>query len=543
MSKTYGMGKADTHELVDEAINSFARADIGALRDRIDDALIDQLGDDDRGRVLLARSIVGARRGRPAAETQPELIEATGLLELSGELVLVAIATTKLAAGYLELDDVEECIDHAVRAIIMFEELEDAGLGVPPVALAQLATVFRKLTAFEMALNYAQTALDTYQGPTDDGMGLLYVLVLAECAIESAWHCTDDDDVRLGKLLVLARGAADGIDEAGSRHARSASLWINAELALLEADFERASEAVRRLQVTDLMTNDALYPHIALMVGVIAYRNGHMAEAIGHLDAIEESFATDPTRLHRLLRTRADAHSALGNHQLSVRDAYALADNIERRQLRYVAGFMNQVDSRAVAEQSRFELTEQANALTQSARQDELTGVGSRSWFDTCLAHRTVGVGNIALVLLDIDNFKVVNDTYSHVVGDDVLRRVGSVLASSCRDDDVVTRYGGEEFAIIPAVGELVGAHKLGERLRKQIRAVDWDEIAEGLQVSISVGVSVGPAKASAEVFRAADDALYEAKAAGRDCVIGRRLGRSNRQWANSSNAESISAN
>ena len=136
-------------------------------------------------------------------------------------------------------------------------------------------------------------------------------------------------------------------------------------------------------------------------------------------------------------------------------------------------------------------------------------------------------MGNIALLLIDVDHFKAVNDTYSHVIGDEVLRRVGFVLSAYSREEDVVARFGGEEFAIIPAEGDLVRAHELGDRLRKEVEAVDWEEIAVGLAVTISVGVSAGPAKAGAAVFRAADDALYEAKAAGRNCVIGHRLGRS----------------
>ena len=243
-------------------------------------------------------------------------------------------------------------------------------------------------------------------------------------------------------------------------------------------------------------------------------------------NALETSFSNDDARLHRLLRARGESHRALGNFQLSVSDAYALADSVQESQLRFVGALVNQVDSRSAAEQSSFALAEEADALTARARRDELTGVGSRSWFDTCLAQRTAGVGNLALVLLDVDRFKAVNDTHSHIAGDEVLRRVGAILTESCREDDVIARYGGEEFVIIPVEGDLVRAHELGERLRKTVEAASWDDIDPDFSLSVSVGVSAGPAKASAEVFRAADDALYEAKAAGRNCVIAHRLSR-----------------
>ncbi len=527
------MARTRSEELIDEAIGSFAHSAIAGLAARINAVLRVTAAPDQRGRLQLAKSIVGRRMSRPLAEIRPDLEEATGLLELSGERALLSIATTQLSSLYLMVDEVDDCIDLAVRAIVMLDELRDDGIEPPALALADLATVFRHLTAFDMALTYSQAALEAFDGAVDDGSGLLYIVTVLDCAIEQAWNCAGDD-ARRGQNLDIARSAAGSIDSTGSQHAQIAAAWATAEIALLEDDLVGARNAIERVEDVRLSVGDFLYPRLGFVGGVIARRDGHLAEALDKLNTAEELLLDDPARLHRLLRERVSLHSELGELELVARDALALADSVEERQFRYVGALMDQVDSRAVAEQSRFELAEKADALTERTRRDGLTGVGSRSWFDTCLAQRTTGAGNIALILADVDHFKSVNDNYSHVIGDEVLRRVGSVLSTFTRKEDVVARFGGEEFAVIPAGGDLVRAHELGERLRKAVEAEEWSEIADGLSVTISVGVSVGPAKRSDQVFRAADDALYEAKANGRNCVIGHRLGRaSNRSGTN----------
>ena len=521
------MSRTRSEELIDEAISSFAHSAIAGLAARIDAVLRVTTAPHQRGRLLLARSIVRRRLSRPPTDIRPDLEEATGLLELSGERVLLTIATTQLSSLYLAIDEVDDSIDHAVRAIVMLDELRVDDIEPPAIAMADLATVFRQLTAFDMALAYAQAALAAYDGSVSDGDGLLYVLTVLECATEEAWNCTADGDCSVVDNLAIARSAAAAIDPTGSRHAQVASAWAAAEIALLEDDLDEAREAVEQVADVRLSTGDFLYPHLSLVSGIVASRDGRFDVALEKLDAAEQLVLNDPGRRHRLLRERLSVHRELGNVELVARDALALADSVEDRQFRFVSALVNQVDSRAVAEQSRFELAEKADALTERTRRDALTGVSSRSWFDTCLAKRTTEADNIALVLMDVDHFKAVNDNHSHVVGDEVLRRVGAVLSACSREEDIVARFGGEEFAIIASEGDLVLAHELGERLRKEVEATPWDEIVDGLSVTISVGISAGPAKRSSEVFRAADDALYEAKHAGRNCVIGRRLGRS----------------
>ena len=129
----------------------------------------------------------------------------------------------------------------------------------------------------------------------------------------------------------------------------------------------------------------------------------------------------------------------------------------------------------------------------------------------------------LALLLVDIDDFKALNDRHGHAVGDNVLRQVGGVLNESVREADLPARYGGEEFVVLAPHTGKVGALALAEKLRAAISRTRFGGEGSGaeatLQVSVSVGVSVYGGDAR-RLFNDADRALYQAKATGKDCVV-----------------------
>lgn len=163
--------------------------------------------------------------------------------------------------------------------------------------------------------------------------------------------------------------------------------------------------------------------------------------------------------------------------------------------------------------------------LAQKARIDGLTGLWNRAYFDRRLdeeVSESIRYGRpISLVLADVDHFKSINDRYGHPVGDEVIARFASILATG-RASDVPCRYGGEEFALILPGTSTDSALEVAERLRRRLAAERFGG-REDLVVTASFGVadlaSIEQAGTSLSLVHAADEALYRAKSAGRDRV------------------------
>ncbi len=164
----------------------------------------------------------------------------------------------------------------------------------------------------------------------------------------------------------------------------------------------------------------------------------------------------------------------------------------------------------------------EAERRRHEALMDPVTGLPNRRDFDAQLGGLVArSTGAIALALLDLDHFKRVNDRFSHLVGDDVLRICARLLRESSRDRDLVARFGGEEFAIVLPGAELPVALVVCERMRRAIADYPWDTIQPGLAVTASLGCVVGlPGATTQELLTGADRQLYAAKAAGRNLVM-----------------------
>jgi len=163
------------------------------------------------------------------------------------------------------------------------------------------------------------------------------------------------------------------------------------------------------------------------------------------------------------------------------------------------------------------------NRVQQYALLDAVTGLRNHRYFQVRLRDelkRTDRLGvPTALLLLDLDDFKKVNDEHGHAVGDQVLRHVGQLLEKTARATDVVCRYGGEELAVILPETALADALRVAERFRL---AVEQGTLPGVRPVTVSVGVGCYPEHGSRgdELIAAADAAMYTAKRAGKNCVM-----------------------
>ncbi|MCS6799186.1 MAG: GGDEF domain-containing protein [Myxococcota bacterium] len=158
---------------------------------------------------------------------------------------------------------------------------------------------------------------------------------------------------------------------------------------------------------------------------------------------------------------------------------------------------------------------------------DGLTELHNRRYFGEMLERevsRARRYGKtFALVLFDIDHFKKINDTYGHLAGDAVLRRLGALVRGRVRRDDVVARTGGEEFAILLPEAGLQGGIEVAQKLRALVESSSFVFESVTIPVTISAGVAEWlPSMSSPDdIIRAADERLYEAKRTGRNRVCG----------------------
>ncbi|MCB8835873.1 GGDEF domain-containing protein [Aurantimonas sp. VKM B-3413] len=169
-------------------------------------------------------------------------------------------------------------------------------------------------------------------------------------------------------------------------------------------------------------------------------------------------------------------------------------------------------------------LRKRSQDLEQAAVTDSLTGMHNRRFFDQAMEQyieEFTRVGRpLGLVVIDLDRFKAINDTYGHDVGDEVLRALAACLFEFARFNDVAARLGGEEFAILAPNMEMMELRRFANSLREAIASLDIKVGSASLRVTASMGLSVSQSgDVAATLFKRADINLYQAKQAGRNRI------------------------
>ncbi|MEP6569260.1 MAG: diguanylate cyclase [Acidobacteriota bacterium] len=167
----------------------------------------------------------------------------------------------------------------------------------------------------------------------------------------------------------------------------------------------------------------------------------------------------------------------------------------------------------------------------EAAFSDQLSGLANRRRFERQLEReysRTLRFGHpFSLLMIDLDNFKNLNDTFGHNAGDEAIRRIGRVLREKTRGIDLASRIGGDEFVVLLVETDHQGAMEFAERLRSAIKSTAIP-LANPITASFGVAECSSSEQSAADTFNAADSALYEAKRNGRDRVVGKHEKRSN---------------
>jgi diguanylate cyclase (GGDEF)-like protein/PAS domain S-box-containing protein len=250
---------------------------------------------------------------------------------------------------------------------------------------------------------------------------------------------------------------------------------------------------------------------------------GTAAESIVGARIDDLDVATDPASSLQVLDRLAESAEGRVSRQGQVRhsDGHLLDVEVELVLVRTPDGTPEHVLCHLtdVSERRRYE-----ERLAFMADHDPLTGLANRRRFaaelgrhlDVCGRYGATG----ALLMVDLDNFKAVNDTSGHGAGDTVLAEVAEVLRARLRSSDVVGRLGGDEFAVLLPRADAASAYAVAQDLVDRVRALGR-QTADGSGVTASIGVAmVAPGASEARLMVDADLAMYEAKSAGRDRVV-----------------------
>lgn len=165
------------------------------------------------------------------------------------------------------------------------------------------------------------------------------------------------------------------------------------------------------------------------------------------------------------------------------------------------------------------DIKKQTDQLVQDARTDPLTGLTNRRTLEETMQKWMVEQTPFSMIMMDLDRFKSINDTYGHQSGDEVLKHFANIISSSLRPDDVSCRFGGEEFVVLVSHAGIEEAYLVAERIRHAVEA-SASPIGQPLTVSQGIAHYPSHSELAEELLHLADEAMYQAKRAGRNQTV-----------------------
>lgn len=466
---------------------------------------------------------------------------------------------TSLYLRYIEAIALQELGEHRAAVIAAQTLLTSLGEAAMPTwrakALAMVAEASNSLGEHSVAIAATAEADWLLQDIPADSYGHLSASMAVALAMRSA-HLVEQSEAALSAITRQDEPELQLL--VAQEMAMLSAYWATALLTqgrVDEADAHLARTASRASRMRRLAQR-ASQPSMEARAGVIeAYALLHLGEpdlAFSRARGAAEGFSARPelleTHLLGLVLARAHVeareygaaaeqlHAVLEATQSPSREVWAgaaraeLADlivaehgpqpamDLWRQTAQAALGrAWAEREARYSALRDRHDLRRLASETSRAGRaagQDPLTQLANRRVLPEAFASAADGA---YAVFVDIDQFKAINDTWSHSVGDLVLQTLAEILRAASRSGDVVARYGGDEFVILPSDGGLA-AQTVARRVHEFVRRRAWGELAPGLEVTVSVGV--GPLVAGDHPLHAADLALLAAKDAGRDQVV-----------------------
>lgn len=305
--------------------------------------------------------------------------------------------------------------------------------------------------------------------------------------------------------------------------ARTISLASTALLTVWRGEHEAAARAVQAARESLADTVTWLDAFVRWCAAELSWARGDYATAeVQFTEMRELALSVEHEQLacraHLLL---AQLFELQGRHG----EAHAEQRALRRRTRRVAADSLRSRESlvhwQLGARQSEHRLRQALVASKQFERwslEDALTGIANRRHFEQTLSEllqASLAAGRpLAVAMVDVDRFKAVNDRFTHQVGDRVLKTIAAILASYVRGHDLPARWAGDEFVILFDDASVAEARKVCERIQLAVAAFEWESVAAGLRMSVSIGVSDARAGDTPEqMVHRADQSMYEAKA------------------------------
>jgi diguanylate cyclase (GGDEF)-like protein len=289
-----------------------------------------------------------------------------------------------------------------------------------------------------------------------------------------------------------------------------------------------------QVQINDVISDSSI--HLRTVMGHVFAALGQYPEAIFELETAWDQVQTLGVKhsQRQVLDSLAEIYEAAGEYEktiwalkaLRTLERVAFDQQVQTRlQNLHIEYETDRLKHEANLERDRRNELEVTNKqLEKLSLEDPLTGAHNRRYLEGFLGHEIARVArqkcDLSLVMLDLDHFKRINDSFSHAVGDRVLMMLTQILRSSSRKSDVIARIGGEEFVVVMPDTAFVQAEIACERLRVAVQGHDWQALHPGLMVTASFGLVQAGADCNPEALLALADAkLYEAKRNGRNRV------------------------
>ncbi|MDJ0653447.1 MAG: diguanylate cyclase [Xanthomonadales bacterium] len=459
--------------------------------------------------------------------------EAMRAAEESGEAVLESLARAKRGSALVQLGLYQKGLSELQDAVQSLIALQEEASGRQ--AYNYIAIAYEELGDLEKALEQYGRALELARLEGDIE---LEARVLAN--IGDAYVRIDQPD----KATEYLTAAVPRLVNAG-RHALAG--WAEAGLAracILREEFDDADywfhKALKHAEMGKALRCKG---EVLTAFGNYLTQLGRHQEAIERLTealAIAEelsvrwSIAEANLGLADAFEATGDAESALEHFKEYHRVHHLMVDEIARLKVTNLSAEIDLQKARYDREISYIKSVELAEALDELEQRkaqlerlsirDPLTGAFNRRYLDQCLVREfkraTRHQRPMCLVMADADRFKQINDRYSHNVGDYVLAMVVEIMSSQIRSEDVLARFGGEEFVLLLPHTNIDGAVAACEKIRQSIETYPWHKTEEGLTVTMSFGVASSEGHDDwHEVLSEADRRLYLAKDNGRNRV------------------------